>query len=406
MTMRTRNILVSLLAVACALAVAAVSVSAASSAIVDVTNVRVDGKDGAHANNVAVIAGETIPIEVFFTAREDASHVRMQAEIRGTKVDVENDKFLGDLKAGKRYSEKLMIQVPYELQDEKGNDLSLEVEIWNDDFKTEYQEITLRVQRVSYNVAVMSINSDSRVRAGDLFPVDVVLKNVGHNKLDDLYVTVSVPGLQEKGKEVYFGDLVELEDEDNDDTVRGRVFLRMPYDAASGVYKLQVDVRNDDLKETASREIYVENEFASSVIVSDSRKSASVGEDAVYELTVANPTNSLKLYRFVVESPSSVKSASSNAVVAIPAGSSKVVKVTAGAEAEGEYEIDVNIFSGENLVETVNLNLDTESEERAGLSRTAVITVILVVVFVMLLAVFIVLMTRKPKTEELGESYY
>ena len=407
MTMRTRNILVSLLAIACALALVATGVSAVKSNLVTIETVKVKDIVDKGTEDISVRAGETIPVQVFFRANENASDVRMNAEIEGTKVDVEEDVFLGDLEKGKRYSETITIQVPYELQDEVSEDITLEIEIGNGDFETEHPDIVLRVKRVPYSTEVMSINSDSSVKAGNLFPVDVVLKNVGYNKLDDLDVTVSIPLLQ-ISRTVYFGDIASLETDEEDDTIRGRVFLRTPYDAASGIYKLQIDIENDDLKETASKDIFVENNFASNIVVSDSRKDTIVGQDIVYELLVVNPTNSLKLYRFVVESPKSVEVTSSNTVVAIPAGTSKVVKVTANAEAEGEYEIDVNIFSGESLVETVKLNLNAGEGRIAGTrNSTIILTVVLAVVFVVLLAVFVVLMTRKPKkTEEIGESYY
>ena len=51
----------------------------------------------------------------------------------------------------------------------------------------------------------MSLNTVDTVNAGDLFPVDVVLQNVGYNNLSDMYVIASIPALG-ISKTAFFGD--------------------------------------------------------------------------------------------------------------------------------------------------------------------------------------------------------
>ena len=117
-----------------------------------------------------------------------------------------------------------------------------------------------------------------------------------------------------------------------------------------------------------------------------------------------NPTNNVKVYRLVSVDGSDV-STSGDAIIAVPAGSSKAVKITASAETEGEYNFDVSVFSGEELVETVSLTLEAEGSSNASL--TVVLTIILAIIFIVLLVVLIVLIGKKPaKAEEFGESYY
>ena len=384
-TMDAKKFLVSFLTIVNVLFLV-VSVSAATSQLITIESVKVDGISESWNEDISVIAGEKASIEVIFEALENASDVRIKAELQGTKVDSEVEVFVGDVEEGKRYKKTLSLRVPYELKDEISDDLSLDVKIWNGDFKTEFAEIVLRIQRPSYNVGVMSIGTSNTVDAGETFPVDIVLKNVGYNKLNDLYVTVTLSELNVEAR-AYFGDLVAIEDFDSnnkkDDTVRGRLFLEVPFEANAGVYALEVEVSNDDLTINEVKQIVVKNELPTSVIRSGN------------ELILVNPTNKLKVYKVLPESPASV---SENTVV-VPASSSRTVTVNPNSA----ESFSVSVFSGENLVGSVEFT-NVESQVT---SSVVVLTVILAIVFVVLLVVLIVLLTKKPeKEEEFSESYY
>ena len=104
----------------------------------------------------------------------------------------------------------MKLEVPFELKDDLSDDVTLSVRIWNGDYESEYEDIVLRVQRPSYNPVVKSISTSQSVEAGETFPVDILLKNIGYNDLDDVYVTVRIPTLGVQ-KTAYFGDLVAQE---------------------------------------------------------------------------------------------------------------------------------------------------------------------------------------------------
>jgi uncharacterized membrane protein len=268
--------------------------------------------------------------------------------------------------------------------------------------------MALLVQRPSYNPVVKSITTSQTIEAGETVSVDFVLKNLGYNDLEDLYVTAGISALGVE-QTSYFGDLVTIEDCSDDDceeedTVSGRIFLEVPYTAKAGVYTLEVKVTNDDVESTFVRQVVVENDLSENVIVTSTGKTVAVGEDAEYTLLLVNPTNSLKVYKITADSNADVTSNVDSAVVAVPAGSSKTVTVTANAESEGEYNFDVNVFSGEDLVSQVTLDLNAEGK---SVSPIVVLTVILAIIFLVLLVVLIVLIGKKPqKSEEFGESYY
>ncbi|MBR9702141.1 hypothetical protein GOV13_04440 [Candidatus Pacearchaeota archaeon] len=408
MTMEMKNLMVFFLTIVSVLFLVT-TVSAAE--IADVYSVEVDGTD-ILSSDISVLAGETISVKVFFDALEDASDVKVKVELEGNKVDIDARTTAFDVEEDFSYKKTLNLKVPYELKDEVSDELTLVIKIWNGDHRTDF-ETELRVQRPSYNAAVMSISTAQRVDAGESLPVDVVIKNTGYNYLDDLYVTVKIPELGVQ-RTSYFGDLVSFEctdddaadcDEDNEDTLKGRFYLEVPYDAISGIYNLEVEAKNSDTVNNVIQQIAIDNDFTSNVVVTSTRKTFAAGQDSEYQLLLVNPTNKLKVYRVVPESSSDLSTSVSESVVAVPSGASRTVSVIANARANGEYDFNVNVFSGEELVSSTTLTADVSGSSIAN--PVVVLTIILAIVFLVLLIVLIVLLGKKPeKTEEFGESYY
>ena len=417
MKMNTKNLMVSFIAMALTLFLA-VSVSASF----DVAKVTVDGINV--SNDPSIVAGETVTVKVYFDSNVNASDVTVEAEIECDKEDVEAETVSFDVEDGNRYKKVLNLEVPFDLKDELSNEVSLNIKISGDGYKntTEY---TLKVQRPSYNIDIKSIATSQTVEAGETLPVDIVLKNLGYNNLDDLYVKVSISELGLE-KTAYFGDLVALEecdclddeictarcgncvDDDDDDTVYGRLLLKIPYGVSAGTYTVDVEVSNDDTKTSEVKEVVIKNDLLHNTIIGSNSKTVAVGEEAEYKVIVVNPTNKLKVYRLITESAEGFSSNAKEAVVAVPAGSSKTVLVTAYAKEAGKYDFAVNVFSDDNVVETVTLSLNAEGEKAETSTDSVVaLTVGLAIVFLVLLVVLIVLITKKSaKTEEFGESYY
>jgi len=374
--------------------------------------------------DVAVEAGETVNVEVLFTADVYASNVRVKVEMEGEQMDIEDVSALFDVEANQTYRKVLKLEVPSDLDEELSEDLDLTVTIENKDYQTE-EDYSLRVQRQAYKIDIKSINTPQAVDAGESFPVEVVLKNVGYNDLDDLYVTARIPSLGVE-RTAYFGDIVALEcdedytseenygvpvdrrcNEDDADTVMGRLYLEVPEEAAAGIYNLEVEVANDDTVTSDVAQIAVDTAFSgSNVIATTLSKTVSAGEQADFSLLIVNPTNNLKVYRIVPESADGLSVTASESVIAVPAGSSKTVQVNAVADEEGEYAFNVNVLQDETLDSVVAYTLNVEGAT-AVTDPVVVLTIVLAIIFIVLLIVLIVLLGKKPeKSEEFGESYY
>ena len=379
---KIKNLMVSFIVIAMALFLAT-TVSAA------VATVTVDGINISE-NDVSVIAGKTITVRVYFEHNKDLSDVIIKAEL--DDVVVETEKF--DVIANKLYRKVLNIKVPYNFDaGELKKDLDLEITVKGkegtkkvtfDDFSE-----TLTVQKPTYNIDFKSINVAKSVNAGESFTIDMLLKNSGYNRLDDLYVTVKIAelGIRER---FYFGDLVSvIDDKDNDtDTINKRLTLKVPYGVASGTYTLEVEVSNDDVKLSKNVMIDVVNRFPETVIKS--------GND----LILVNPTDKVVGFKIVPATPATVD----KTIVFVQAGSTETVTITSNAEGEYEFDVVVLTMDGE-IVSTVTFS---GSENESPLANPIVIlTVVLAIIFLVLLVSLIVLITKKPeKTEEFGESYY
>jgi len=296
-------------------------------------DVEVDGIDW--DNDPAIIVGDTLSVRVEFTSDVNAQDITVEVEIEGDRKDVEVQTRLFDVEANNSYVKTLRLEVPFDLKDELSDVVTLNVDISGSGFKTTaFRE--LRVQRESFNADIKSIGVPQTVKAGETFPVDIVLKNLGYNDLDDLFVTARISALDIE-RTVFLGDLVALDcdddaesvdnygiditrkcNEDDDDTVFGRIFLTVPFDAESGVYALEVEVENEDTTSSEVVQIVIGNAFsAGNFIVSGN------------QLLIVNPTNDVVVYRLVPESTSTVSVSLSESLVAVSAGSSETITVEA-----------------------------------------------------------------------------
>jgi len=394
----------------------AVFMTAAVSAVDfgDITSVKVNGVeavDVAGTVNVGAVAGDTLPVEVTFlsnSAENVSEDVRVKAWISGAKdYSVSSKRFV--VRADTSYHWLLSVQVPYNL--DPTEDLSLVVRVENQDGTADEKSISISGQRESYLVEILDVNMDSKVSAGSNLALDVVLKNRGYEEATDTFVKASIPALGIETR-AYFSDLssVDQSNPDKNDAAERRISLRVPANTPAGIYNVEVTAYNADAVTTMTKKVAVVGaEEDSSVVSPVHSQTVAPGEDASYSLTLVNSGNNIAVYELVVDASSGLSVDASDAIVAVPAGTSKTVKVDATAAKAGTYTFAVNVHSADGqLVKTESYTLKAEgsSAMKIGGSSTVLLTVVLAIIFVVLLVVLIVLLTRKPKKEEFGESYY
>jgi len=412
--MKIEKILVSLVAVLALTVLLAGNVSAFAT----VTNVEISDVEGnlnsvwgASTKNHGAFAGETIPVKVTFVADEDAQDVIVKFELTGGNgYSVSTPRF--DVVKGSVYTKRALIEIPSNIDVEERMHLEISVENQDAGRADVLHDFVLVAQRESYKVEILDVLMDSTVQAGESVPIDVVVKNRGSHFSEDTFLTVSVPelGLQQR---VYYGDLSpeDQSDPDKEDTIDKRLFLNIPANAPSGVYAIEFKAFSDDSSQTVAKKFAIYGASRSSLVVSPmSSKTFGLNEVGEYKLTLVNSGNNIQVYNIVTDAPSELTVEAEETLVAIPAGTSRTVKVLVDSSEEGDYTFSVNVLSNGVIVEKANFKATVEGKGKAGNSTTdgtVVLTVILAIIFIVLLVVLIVLLTRKPqRTEEFGESYY
>jgi len=207
--MNLKKILVSLVAFFALAVLFAGSVSAFAT----VSNVEVNGESALGVSNIAVFAGETIPVEITFTGTANTSEVEVEAWISGYR---EGGTVSGpfDVISGARYTKLLAIKVPFDI--DPAEDRTLQIRLEGNNGAVIVPSIDLIAERDSFVVEVLDISMEPTVRAGDNIVADVVLKNRGRQFAEDTFVRVTIPALSVE-KRVYFGDLSPEDEPYNDD---------------------------------------------------------------------------------------------------------------------------------------------------------------------------------------------
>lgn len=362
--------------------------------LAEINSVTIDGIDS--SDEPAIIVGDVLLVGVEFTPLENLSDVSIRAEIEGDSRVVRAERTGLVVEDGHRVYQTLRVEVPFDLENKLSSYAWLTIKVSGQGYQTE-ESYRVRLHREPYRVDVLPVIVPQSVEAGELFPVDVVLRNKGYNDVRHLYVTAKIPalGIEESG---FFGDLAAINlDNDHPDTVNRRIFLRLDSDTNPGNYELEITVEGRNIQTTKTARVSVENPFPEgNVIVSDG------------EILLANPTNKLVVYRLVTESGSDLSVSLSETLVSVPAGSSRTVYVDAESDVIGTHEYSVSVYAADNsLVEKINFSKNVRGTQTSLASPLFVLTIILAIIFVVLLVVLIVLVGKKPKqTEEFGESYY
>ena len=205
--MNSKFVLVSLIAVLTAVMLGAF----ASAATLNLSNQYFELDRVPLTGDNAVVAGETLPLEFWFKAGENASDVFVSAWIQGHRSERTEIEF-ADLIAGSDYKAKLSVHIPDDLDPEE--DLVLFTRIESDEGTWEDSH-DLKGQRVADNLEVLLVDMDSTAKAGSTVAVSVVVKNMGRHEAEDTLVTVKIPELNIM-RTAYFEDLFPQDECDSD----------------------------------------------------------------------------------------------------------------------------------------------------------------------------------------------
>lgn len=361
-----------------------------------------NGVELGSSTTMAGSVGNTVPVRVIFEAKIDVSDVRVKVSMEGHREEISASTNRFDVINGSTYSKLLSLELPSDAKD-LSKEYTLYVEVVSSSDKSE-KMYTVRIQRESYTLEILSVDYPTQVTAGSTIPVSVVVKNNGFNREDDNYIVASISALGITARS-YIGDLIPVEDADLDeeeDSTYNRVYLKIPSSAQSGVYDLEVMAYNKDSKTMVKKKISVGESESATILAASKSKDLNAGETITYDIIVVNSEKSVKIFNLETVSGDVLK-VTAPSVFTVGPDSSKTIPITVKASEDasiGTYSFSVKV-DGKQFVFGANVIGSAVS------TSVVALTVVLVIIFVVLLAVLVVLLTRKEKPiEDIETSYY
>ncbi len=399
------------------------AINAVMASFVDINEVEVNGIDISDRDITSVgHVSETIPVEIQFTANYDVDEeVKVKVYIEGYKSEIYDSVILRTpLEEDVRYTERFSLKLPssMDLEDftklEDFEELKFLVRFSaKGEHSYEPEPYRITMQKDLYSLNFLSIETPAEIIAGSSVPFDVVLQNNGNDRLDNVYVKVTIPDLGVE-RNVYFGDISPDVEEDYDDivdTINKRIYLNIPRNAVPGIYNVELKAYNYDTSVIAVEKVVV-NGAETGILPSITSRAIGIGEETTFDVVLINPNDRMVVYTITPEESPGLIINVEKPVVTVAADSSKTVsvkvKATNSAE-EGTHLVTINVNSESGLVKQVNfsLNVENDSGVTSKPNSVLILTVILAIIFVVLLIVLIVLLTKKPaEAEEFGETSY
>jgi hypothetical protein len=424
--MKNKAILVTLLtlvALVFALNIVSTVFATTTTDFVTINEVKVNGID-VTGSTAAGDVSDTVPVEVYFTANKDVSDVKVRVYIEGFKDDIYETTDRFHVIDGTSYVKRFTLKLPSTMDlNDLNEKISLYVKISALDEDPVEQDYGLEVQRFSYNLDILSADLPDKAVAGTTIPIDIVIRNDGHERLDNAYVLASIPELGVQ-KKVYLGDLGQNEETDSNfyvdisDSVNKKIYLDIPRTTVPGTYTVKIEAYNYDTSTSVSKKIVVST-VESGVIPTSNAKTIAVGEQTTFNLVLVNPSDRMVVYSLTPQATEGLTIDVEQPVLTVAAQSSANVKVNVKATnsaTEGTHVVTVNVNSEAGLVKQVPFTVNVEKTNSViGSTATGstsgnvvlILTVVLVIIFVVLLIVLIVLLTKRPtQTEEFGETSY
>ncbi len=399
------------------------------------SEVKVNGHEMSVGETLELVRGDTLDLSLAVSADEDVNDVRWRAWIGGYEADViETRSDMFDLNDGVTRLQDLSLELPSDM--DASEEYTLHVELMNGNVDYSFP-VELLVSRDRHRVDVQDVlvSPSTSVNAGDSVFVTVRLENMGDRKEEDIKVTVSALG---QSASTYVDELaayeISNEDEESSDSSNA-LLVRIPKDAATGDYDLNVDVSYNRGRDsvTAKKVLHVTGRTAAQgtsavdalVSVDASTQSVGQGAEASYRVSFANVGTETQL--FSVRATGTQLWADSRAeptFVSVAPGQTGevVVYLKAHSDAElGNKLFTLQIYAGEKPVKEVAVGARvTEAKQAAptgsvvsDLLSTSTLKLGFVALIVLLVIVGLVVALRKLKEDDDyplepkdGQTYY
>lgn len=383
-----------------------------------VYNVEVEAED-AKLSNTSLRSIEkpesNLDVRIKFTSNIAMDDFQVEASLRGEERDtIEDITDSFDIKKDNSYSKELMLKLP------------LRMETGPYDLRVRFTGRTGGTQEFVYPLDIESdrhlmqirdvvLSPLDEVKAGRALLVSLVLRNRGEQDEKQVAVRAKISALGISA--VDYIKEIEYEGQDDDAAKSEELFLRIPEDAKSGDYTLEVEVEYDEgdkmLRETRTIKVVGSEEkttmAAQTVTVATEAQVVSAGTAGVsYPVTITNSGKSAKTYTVDVSAPEGLSAVvSPSNVVVVNGGETKTVFVQvsamSGAQA-GSHNIGLSVMSDGSVV--AQKILMASVAKQASVKKALEVALIVLVVLLVVLGLIVGFNKMKGEDSEKPETYY
>ncbi len=298
----------------------------------------------------------------------------------GKKLDVvKSDEF--DLDEDEDETVEVILEIPSDIDTD--NDLIVFVSAYedgNDDDNCAWDKnINLDFKRRKHDVSIDKVRvTPEIVKAGSNIEVKVDVENVGDRDENDVYIKVrqGVLGIEKKS-ELFDVDAYEAGDDDEYTTT---IVVKIPEDAQSGDYDLEINVYDEDDEIYESGEAFVTvtvdgktsssgtssssdsgGEFGGSVSLSTegTPKEVEAGKPISIPVKLTNTADETRTYKITVSNIADWADSTSEFEAFLTAGQSSTYYVTIHPKkdaTEGKHSATINVKSGSSVIATKTLS--------------------------------------------------
>jgi uncharacterized membrane protein len=246
--------------------------------------------------------------------------------------------------------------------------------------------------------------------AGKSTLVTVVIKNTGSDEQEDVYVKVSIPELGISASEERLGDLVAVDEGDNEDTAEAQLALSIPSNAADGTYSMVVSAYNDNVEITKTESLRVKGVAgtkmdASEVVPQVMSQEIKQGKTASYGIIIGNLAGTSQTYSVEVSGTDGWASYTVSPLkVTLNGQDSQIVNVDLTASENsmvGQHAFTVTVKNGDQVVKQLTMTANVKGAKAID----AMLISVIVLAVILVILILILIKSRKSETAT-EESYY
>ncbi|MCX8193842.1 MAG: hypothetical protein N3G19_00545, partial [Candidatus Pacearchaeota archaeon] len=374
-------------------------------------------------NTPALERNEQLSVKVVFKATRDLSNVKVHAWLNGYHEEIEARTGEFDVFRDNLYSKTLFLDVPHDIDARDLYTLYVKIEGKQEFSGVDEAKINMNIQRIANALDILSVDlydhqnfykgvcgqCTSTFNAGGTLYADVVVKNRGNHKAEDVYVKVSIP---EKGisRNVYVGDIEGYDGYGKvEDTEKVTIALQLPED--EGSYTLEIEAYNAEVQDKETREIVLEKQLERNIQIMPqvTEVKTNKGGIASYSLLVTNMGETSE--NFVIEVLGTEGWATATVVPAtfkLTGGESKIVTVNLeiGKDADSRtYPFTVRVKYG-NEAKQYNFASNVSGTAFDWKIFLMVVGIVLAVVIIVLLVITLIKQSKTTEEKPELESYY